>query len=791
MKVTTDRLILPADVTLAPVGDFDSAALVGLDIGEGDWLVTRPGSRARSMVLSPDLAELFLGFRTPRTIPDVIGRYAGMHALDPQGVLDASWPVLTRFLHAKWLVLEDSYLSRELAAWYAPGISLMGHRVEACVHITDDTQVYRTRTATGGLCAIKVVDATSNRCVAALEREGRILQRLDGSPSPRYMGLGHDGRRRFLAMEWCEGANIAKAIAPVGGDTGSRQATRDVLSAVLSAYATLHDRQVLHGDVHPGNVLVDAQRRVRILDFGLARLLDEPDTRVPRGGAPEYFDPDYARAARAGGPPPAATADAEQYALGALCYRVTTGRDYVRFSPEADRFHEQIVRTPPLSFAEAGVVPWPELESVLRRSLSKSANARFPSVAAMATAVSRTGLDERPAKRSLVPVVNRADRLIERVGKLVDPDHRLFAEGPTTGPRATFTNGAAGIAYYLLRLALLGGDPAPLAAADQWAERAARLAREPRGLYDESAGVGRNVVGSVSPYHTGSGVELVRVLVAHARGDTRTLVGAARAYLQFMDEPDHGVDPTFGTPSVLAGCRHLVRCLREAEYPDDATVSVLKQLTVRANAFADHVFRHALRRGHGDQHPLPQYTGAAHGSAGLLYTLMTWWEVANRDVDGDAVRHLVELANLGVRHGRGLRWPMRTNEAAPSDMNSWCHGSPGHVYVWNAAHRLLSDTAYHDIATAAAFATADDRVANTSLCCGQAGHVFAMLHMYRCTGERAWLRLASERLHSALVDRESMPGVGWSHSLFRGDVGLALAAVEVECPEEARFPLFE
>jgi serine/threonine-protein kinase len=134
---------------------------------------------------------------------------------------------------------------------------------------------------------------------------------------------------------------------------------------------------------------------------------------------------------------------------------------------------------------------------------------------------------------------------------------------------------------------------------------------------------------------------------------------------------------------------------------------------------------------------------------------------------------------------------MRTNEATPSDMNSWCHGSPGHVYVWNAAHRLLGDTAYHDIAAAAAFATVDDRGANTSLCCGQAGHVFAMLHMYRCTGERAWLRLASERLHSALVDRESMPGVGWSHSLFRGDVGLALAAVEVECPEEARFPLFE
>ncbi|MFI8520877.1 lanthionine synthetase LanC family protein [Streptomyces sp. NPDC085481] len=791
MKVTTDRLVLPADVTLAPIEDFDSAGLAGLDVGEGDWLVTRLGSRARSMVVSQDLAELFLGFRTPRTIPDVIGRYAGAHALDPRDVLDASWPVLTRFLHAKWLVHEDSYLSRELAPWYAPATSLMGHTVESCVHITDDTQVYRARTATGGLCAIKVVDATSSRCVAALEREGRILQRLEGSPSPRFLGLGHEGGRRLLAMEWCEGADVTKAVAPVGGAGDSRQATRDVLVAVLSAYATLHDRQVLHGDVHPGNLLVDAEGRVRILDFGLARLLDEPDTPTCRGGAPEYFDPDYARAARAGGPPPSVTAESEQYALGALCYRVAAGRDYVRFAPEADRFHEQIVLTPPLSFSEAGVASWPELESVLRRSLSKSANARFPSVTAMATAVSCVRIDERPARRSVLPAITRADRLIQSVGELVDPNHGLFAAGPATGPRATFTNGAAGIAYYLLRLALLGGDPAPLAAADQWAERAATLAREPRGLYDESAGVGRDVVGSVSPYHTRSGVEWVRGMVSHARGDTRTLVVAARAYLEFMDRPDHGVDPTFGTPSLLAGCSHLVRSLREADFPDDATASVLEQLTSRGNAFADHVHRHALRGASAAHRPSPPYTGAAHGSAGLLYTLMTWWQVANRDVDDDAVRHLAELANLGVRHGRGLRWPMRTDEAKPSYMNSWCHGSPGHAYLWNAAHRLLGDVGYRDIATAAAFATVDDRGPNTSLCCGQAGHVFALLNMYRFTQERAWLTLASERLHSALVGRESMPPVGWSHSLFRGDVGLALAAVELECPEDARFPLFE
>jgi serine/threonine protein kinase len=782
---------MPVDVALTPISDFDPASLVGLEFAEGDWIVTRVASRSRSMIISADLAELFQSFRTPRTIFDVILQYARVHALDPQAVLDKSWPVLTRFLHANWLVPENSYLSRDLAPWYEPGCSLMGHTVEACIHVADDTQVYRARTPAGELCAVKVVDMTSGPNVAALHQEGRILERVGGSPSPRYLGLGGDERRRFLVMEWCEGVEVAQAVARTAGDSGSQRATRDLLVAVLSSYATLHARQVLHGDVHPGNLLVDADGKVRILDFGLARVLDDPASGRRRGGAPEYFDPDYAAAARAGAPPPPATAESEQYALGVLCYRMATGRDYLRFSPAADDFYEQVEQAPPLSFAENGVVPWPDLESALRRSLSKVASDRFASVAAMAVAVSRVSIDEQPASPSASVTATRADRLIERISKLVDPNNDLFTLGPGTGPRATFMSGAAGIAYYLLRMAQLRGDPTPLAAADQWAERAATLAQEPRGVYDDSVGVGRHVVGSVSPYHTRSGVELVRGLVAHARGDTRTLLEAARAYLDLVNRPNQGVDPTLGATSVLAGYSHLVRSLREVDDQEEVTGATLERLTGHANAVADHVAQQVVRQRRDGQDGPVTHTGAAHGWAGVLYTLMTWWDVANRDVDDGVVGRLNELASRGVRGGRGLRWPMRTNEEPSSFMNSWCHGSPGHVYLWNAAHRALGDTAYRDIAVAAAFATFEGQGPNTTLCCGQAGHVFALLNMYRHTQEEVWLRCASERLQSAVARNDAVSGGRWSHSLYRGQVGLALAALEIAYPDEARHPLFE
>jgi serine/threonine-protein kinase len=785
MKATTDRLVLPEDVEMTPVAGLDPAGLVGLSFNDGDWVVTRVASRSRSMIISSDLAELLQTFRAPRTIIEAILRFATVHAVDPRNVLDEAWPVITRFLHTHWLVPEHSYLSRDIAPWYEPGHSLSGHTVDTCIHLADDTQAYKAHTPSYESCAIKVVDRTCRPALAALHEEERILERLAGRPGPRLIGAGDDERCRFLVMEWCDGVEAARAAVRTAG---SRRAVRDLLVSILSVYATLHAGQVVHGDVHPGNLLVGNDGTVRILDFGLARVLDDPASTPRRGGAPEYFDPEYAAAALAGTSPPPATAPSEQYALAALCYRLVSGRDHLRFSPEAERFYRQIAQAPPLSFAENGAAPWPDLERVLRRSLAKSASDRFASVAAMAEAVSQVDVTERTAPSSAMPSAGatQVDRLITRVTKLVDPDNDLFTTGPATGPRATFMNGAAGIAYYLLRVAQLTGDPASLAAADQWAERAATFAREPRGVYDDSVGVGRDAVGEVSPYHTASGVELVRGLVAHARGDLRTLVQAAGAYLDLVDRPYGGVDPTLGVTGVLTGCSHLLRCLLEAEEATEATGAAAERLIRHGNAVADLVVRQAI-----DTPEVVVHTGAAHGWAGVLYTLMTWRQVTGGPLDGGVVDRLGDLAGQRLPNGRGVRWPVRTDQAPPSFMNSWCNGPPGQVYLWNAAQRIQGDTTFGEVAAAAAFATYDEPGPNTTLCCGQAGQIFALLNMHRHSQDEAWLRLASDRLQTA-VDHDDADRTGpWSHSLYRGEVGLALAAMEIMYPAEARHPLFE
>ena len=86
--------------------------------------------------------------------------------------------------------------------------------------------------------------------------------------------------------------------------------------AILQAYAQLHAQGVVHGDIHPNNILIDAAGQVCIIDFGLAKVLD-PDfrSRIQRGGVAFFFDPEYAAAVLAQQPPPAVTPASEQYAL--------------------------------------------------------------------------------------------------------------------------------------------------------------------------------------------------------------------------------------------------------------------------------------------------------------------------------------------------------------------------------------------------------------------------------------------------------------------------------------------
>jgi serine/threonine-protein kinase len=148
--------------------------------------------------------------------------------------------------------------------------------------------------------------------------------------------------------------------------------------------------------------------------------------------------------------------------------------------------------------------------------------------------------------------------------------------------------------------------------------------------------------------------------------------------------------------------------------------------------------------------------------------------------------------------GRGLVWRWhnaRHRDVPPSDsglMPGWCNGNAGHVFLWTAAHDVWGETLHLDLARRAAWGVWEQGAHFNNVCCGAAGCAYAMLNLFRHTGDREWRARADHFGHRVATHPDAPTGnPGEVHSLYKGDVGLMLLLHDLDDPEWARMPLFE
>jgi len=158
------------------------------------------------------------------------------------------------------------------------------------------------------------------------EREGQILARLSHPNIARLLDAGvHHGHQPYLVLEYVDGLPIDRYCQINGLDVESRiKLFLDVLSAVAHA----HQRLILHRDLKPSNILVTHDGQVKLLDFGIAKLLDdatqsgaatELTQRAGSAFTPQYAAPEQVQQADV-------TTATDVYALGVLLYQMLGGR---------------------------------------------------------------------------------------------------------------------------------------------------------------------------------------------------------------------------------------------------------------------------------------------------------------------------------------------------------------------------------------------------------------------------------------------------------------------------------
>ncbi|HKI02484.1 MAG TPA: lanthionine synthetase LanC family protein [Thermoanaerobaculia bacterium] len=768
----TDPIVLPPDAILVPVADLAEDVRRRLGSGEGDWAITRPRSRTPSRLVDADSAALLGEFRSPRTIVEAVLLFSRARGLDPEAVLVDAYPLIDRLLRTGFLMPEGAEEAGAIVPTLEPGDQVAGFRILDSLQALEDTETY-IASGEAGTAVLKVerpgFPGKNGR------REAAALERLGGSVAPRLLGAGDLDGRHWLAVEWFPGIDVAAAAEELRR-RGDRAGLLALVRSILRSYARLHEGGMVHGDIHPRNVLAGRDGGVRLIDFELALWAGAPeDLRPPgRGGVGFYFEPEYASASLAGERAPDASPAGEQFAVAALVYLLLAGAHYRDFLLGRDDMLRQIAGEPPLTFAQRGAEPWPEAEALLARALAKEPAERFSSMTDLAVAFESIA-PPRPAAEA------RPSESASLLARVVD---RLEIEGPLAQeglprPRASVNFGAAGVACALYRIAMARESARLLSLADFWATRAlVDLGEE--GFYDPENGLAAEVAGRVSPYHTASGVHAVRGLIAHVRADGGGRRQAVDAFLAAAREPCANPDLTLGRSGVLlAGALLLDVCSGDppaglVDFGDGLLAGLWEEIEALP--------------------PIPLCAvrpnlGMAHGWAGYLYASLRWCRAAGRPLPPGLPERLAELASCALPWGRGLRWRWHAENGDGGFMPGWCNGSAGFVFLWTLAQRMLSGPRYAELAEGAAWNAWEDPGRDASLCCGLAGRAYALLNLHRHGGGPEWLERArdlADRAARAVERRAETP-----NSLYKGELGVAVLIADLARPEDAAMPFFE
>jgi tRNA A-37 threonylcarbamoyl transferase component Bud32 len=211
-------------------------------------------------------------------------------------------------------------------------------------------------------------------------REGRLLAKLNHPNIVTIHDFGQSGGYYFLLMEFVDGVNLRQAMR---ASRFTATQALGIVPKICEALQYAHDEGVLHRDIKPENILLDGKGRIKLADFGIAKLTAEPEPTAPGApvgsstltqagaalGTPQYMAPEQRDT------PGDVDHRADIYSLGVVFYELLTGElPTGKFSPPSAR-----------SAAD------PRVDAIVQQALEKERERRQRSAAEVRTQVETLG----------------------------------------------------------------------------------------------------------------------------------------------------------------------------------------------------------------------------------------------------------------------------------------------------------------------------------------------------------------------------------------------------------------
>ncbi len=259
--------------------------------------------------------------------------------------------------------------------------------------------VYRAYdTRTGHHVAIKVLRPEFSQdadYVSRFQREAEAASKMTHHNIVNLLDVGMDGENRYLVMEYVQGKTLKQVIHERGRILP--QTAAQITIRILSALQHAHENGIIHRDVKPQNILVNADGHIKVADFGIARMANT--STITHGdivmGSVQYFSPEQASGQ-------AADARSDIYSVGVVLYEMLTGRIPFDGDNQVAIAMQHIHARPTPIESIVPDVP-PAICAVCMKAMSKNPKYRYQSARDMAMDL-RLALEGRTA--SMMPMMN-------------------------------------------------------------------------------------------------------------------------------------------------------------------------------------------------------------------------------------------------------------------------------------------------------------------------------------------------------------------------------------------------
>jgi serine/threonine protein kinase len=237
--------------------------------------------------------------------------------------------------------------------------------------------------ALGRTVAIKILNPRyrSNALVRTrFMQEARAMARLSHPNIVHIYNLGQSEEMPHFVMEYVEGTSILEAARAL-----TLEQKIELMHKVVLAVDFLHQHQVIHRDLKPGNILVGPDLEPKVLDFGLAQQVDSGRRLTLVGeimGTPDYFSPEQTRA------DPSLDARSDIFSLGIILYQLLTGTLPFRANSLAEQMRLICEQDPPLPRRINVNIPG-ELQNVCLKAMEKTPGERYQTAREMADDLAR------------------------------------------------------------------------------------------------------------------------------------------------------------------------------------------------------------------------------------------------------------------------------------------------------------------------------------------------------------------------------------------------------------------